>query len=132
MIIENEAVLKMYDKVVYATNLNLFSFAKKSGRIVLKDFDIKNKDHLFVFHVATMTSEVFQYPIYIECSLFKKFLINLKIRKKYNKIKRVKSGQTDAVSVPELLDYERCIGTPLLGEDFSFGRIYENFYEGKK
>lgn len=92
---------ELYDQVVRATMINLYSFGKENERIVLSDFEYKNPTHLFVMEVARSMTWL-EWPVYVEAPA-------RYVRKLNKSSKRMtiyqKPKAWEGVNVPELLKF---------------------------
>lgn len=84
-------ITKKMDLFMNKTFINLYSIAKRNNEtIILKNFDPKNIQHLYLFEVAQVVNNFFRYKIILNMPLYKKLF-----NKKFWKIKvkrKVKSG----------------------------------------
>ena len=84
-------ITKEMDLFMNKTFINLYSIAKRNNEtIILKDFDSKNIEHLYLFEVAQVVNNFFRYKIILNMPFYKKLF-----NKKFWKIKvkrKVKSG----------------------------------------
>lgn len=122
--------LQHYDALINVTLTNIFTLSKRHRKIVLRNFNRKNKEHLFVFRVALMAREMFDLPLYLEDCTIDWIILNWRIRKKEKFVWLTTEYEGYAVDVPALLDFERKDGISNLGQDFTFGDIYDAYYEG--
>lgn len=128
-----------YDGLVGLTLLNIWSLSKEKGTIRLCDFDRKNKEHLYLLRIALTARDLYHFPIEVEGTSWDIFCINNKIKKGFEKIKRYKPTRgigeewlyaKGSINTPWLLDLMRPDGIQRLGEDFTFEKIYNQYYEG--
>lgn len=128
-----------YDGLVGLTLLNIWSLSKEKGIIRLCDFDRKNKEHLYLLRIALTARDLYHFPVEVEGTSWDIFCINNKIKKGFEKIKRYKPAlgvgeewlyAKGSISTPWLLDFMRPDGIRRLGEDFTFEKIYNQYYEG--
>jgi hypothetical protein len=93
-------ITKEMDLFMNKTFINLYSIAKRNNEtIILKDFDPKNIEHLYLLEVAQVVNNFFRYKIILNMPLYKKFF-----NKKFWKIKvkrKVKSG----INIDEFLTF---------------------------
>lgn len=128
-----------YDSLVGLTLLNIWSLSKEKGIIRLYHFDRKNKEHLYLLRIALTARDLYNFPIEIEGTFWDIFYINRKIKKGFKKVKRYKPVQglgkeslyaNGGICVPEILDFMRPDGIQRLGKNFTFEKIYNQYYEG--
>lgn len=124
---ENDIRVK-YDSLCYATMLNLRTLTSGADRIVLRNFDAKNKEHLFVVAVAMACWGILgERPIAADCGFFARW----KLSRRYKDVSKIYSAKKEEaifVDVEELLDYMRGTACELCGDDFRFGDIYDAYY----
>ena len=133
----DQNTLREYDGLVGLTLLNIWSITKEAKVIRLYHFDKKNKEHLFALRVALIARDLYQFPVEVEGSWWDIFCLNWSLRKGFSKVKRYKPkkiyGETlyrrGGVCLPELLDLMRPDGAARVHEGFTFGEIYEAYYE---
>lgn len=93
-------ITKEMDLFMNKTFINLYSIAKRNNEIIiLKNFDPKNIEHLYLLEVARVVNNFFRYEIILNMPLHKKFF-----NKKFWKIKvkrKVKSG----INIDEFLTF---------------------------
>lgn len=134
-----EDTFREYDGLVGLALLNIHTISKEKGVVRLYDFDRKNREHLFLLRMALTIRDIYHFPIEVEGTYWDIFCINQKIKRGFDKISRYKPVKgigeewlyaKGGVCVPELLDLMRPDGIERLGEDFSFEKIYNLYYEG--
>lgn len=125
-----ENMQKNYDTICYITFINIKTLTDKIDYIALKNFDHKNKEHLFIMSVINACYGLFD---------DKKVLIdkNIAIRnslarknKAVGKILRTSGKEEVQVDVQDLLELMREYSCKLCGEDFTFGKIFDAYYGG--
>lgn len=123
---------KIYDKFVQITMTNIFSLSKANNKIVLEDFSPNDKEHLFIYSVASLAKDVFNKPLVLQGSFWSWAKTNIKLRSGKHgqvKVKRVK-GETKTIKVQELIDFERPVfQNALKDENATFADIYKEYYE---
>ena len=126
---EYEKLRTHYDNICYITYLNIRSEAEKATRIVFRNLDYSNKEHKFVIAVAKSCWSILgQRDFAVDCN----FIDRLRIANKCKNICKVgaaKRAEDTYIDVPVLLDTMREYAYELCGPDFSFGNIYEEYYE---
>ena len=120
-----------YDEICGCAYVNIFTITKNTDIIGLSHFDPKNKEHLFVLHVAMGVSGVVHKKVAVGTNRIAIWKINKNIKNKESRIKKLKFNAWDTVDVPMLLEFMREYATNLCGEDFNFGMIYDEFYARK-
>jgi hypothetical protein len=132
---------RAYDQVVSLTLLNIWKITHEREVIRLYHFDRKNKEHMYILHIALLARDLFGFPIEVEGSRWDIFCLNRKLRKGFEKVKRYKhvTGEgaewlyaKGGVCVPELIDFMRPEAEEQCGCYFPFRAIYEAYYEGSK
>lgn len=71
----------MYDEIVKINMLDIYSMSKEKGKIEVKEFDFKNKNHLYFLKIAEMVSTIWHYPIFLHTNRLSLFFYNLKNHK---------------------------------------------------
>lgn len=126
-----ENIQVKYDSICYITLMNIKSLTDKVDYIVLKNFDHKNKEHLFIMAVINACYGVLGN---------KKVLINKNIvirkhlankNKAVGKILHSSGKELVQVDVQDLLELMRGYSCGLCGEGFTFGEIFDAYYGGK-
>lgn len=125
----NQEYYQKLDHIVEITLTNIYSLSKEKQKIVLNNFNPKNKDHLYFFHVALMARNMFSFPIEVDLGVIDTWFLNWKIHKFYDKIKRNKEEK--GINVEEVLTFMQP-ALKELGEEFSYSKIYEEYYSHRK
>ena len=122
-----------YDLMIAATLENICEMSDDAIR--LYRFNRSNKDHLCVLHIALMARDLFHFHIKVDASWWDVFLLNWKLRKRFNKIERFKPKLSieapRGVNVLMLIDKFHTISPKAFG-GVEFKDIYEAYYEGEK
>lgn len=126
-----ELKMQHYDALVNITIQNIYSLSKAYNKIIIGDFDWKDKEHLFILEAALMARDIFGFPIYIDG--IKNFcIVNWKIRKTHKPIKLLRKHEKDGMfSTIGILQFQRKDGINNIHPDFTFAEIYEAYYEEK-
>lgn len=126
-----ELKMQHYDALVNITIQNIYTLSKAHNKIIIGDFDWKDKEHLFILEAAFMARDIFGFPIYIDG--IKNFcIVNWKIRKTHKPIKLLgKHGRDGMFSTIGILQFQRKDGINNIHSDFTFAEIYETYYEKK-
>ena len=120
-----------YDALCYATFCNIHTLTKEADRIAFVNFDTTNKEHLFVLAVTMACWNILGEK---EVAIDQNFFRRAKLNKKYKntcKIAETKKDELHVVDVEELIEFMRGPACQGLGEDFTFGMIYDEYYSGK-
>ena len=121
-----------YDSLCYATMINIKTLTSGAKRIVFRNFDYQNKEHLFVMSVTIACWNILgEKEIAIDGNIFARIALNKKYRKTC-KIEKAKKEETVFVDVPEMLEFMRGHACKLCGDTFTFGDIYDAYYGGKE
>ena len=121
-----------YDSLCYATMLNVKTLTSGADRMVFRNFDYQNKEHLFVMSVTIACWNILgEKEIAIDGNIFARIALNKKYHKTY-KIEKAKKDETVFVDVPEMLEFMRGHACKLCGDTFTFGDIYDAYYSGKE
>lgn len=118
-----------YDSLCYATMLNVRTKTSGAERIVLRNFDYKNKEHKFVLAVVMACWNILGgREVAVDAPAFTRASINRRY-KKTCKVKAAKDTEDVFVDVVDMLEFMRGSACALCGEDFTFGQIYDTYYE---
>lgn len=114
-----------YDRIIDSCLTNISQLSKDSHYIILKNFDRKNKNHLFFFELAKIHRILYNTSIKINCSLFDYLIMKIK----YRKFDFSRSKTNYGLDIDEILEFVR-IGyeQPIK----IFKDIYECYYERRK
>jgi hypothetical protein len=117
-----------YDHICYTALMGLYSRTKETDTILFAGFDWNNKEHRFLLHIAlNFPSTLGEKQIAVDASWFVRRKI---MRKTQRKVLFTPHGSTSVINVPEFLELLRPSAQKLFdGESFSFGDIYEVYYE---
>ena len=118
-----------YDALCYATMINVKSLsANNPDRIVFRDFNSKNKEHLFVLALTMACWHILgEKQIAVDCNAFAR----KKLTKKYYELCEIDKAREDDlvfINVPEMLEFMREHAENLCGKSFTFGDIYDAYY----
>ena len=120
-----------YDALCYATMVNIKTLTSGAKRIVFRNFDYQNKEHLFVMAVTMACWNILgEREVAIDGSVFARHALS----KKYKKICKIGKAEKEEifVDVSELLEFMRGYACQICGENFTFGDIYDEYYSGKE
>ena len=123
-------VYHIYDTAVSKTLARLMDRGPYCDTILLRGFNRKNKEHLFILRIALMLRDLTETEVEIECSWWDSVVINWNIHKGFHKVKRMKPGIPGGFWVPDLVEI---IETEIKNEyDFivNLGTVYNIYYEG--
>lgn len=123
-------IYKQYDTILSATINNILIASRKGGKIVLLNFDLNNKKHLYMLkasQIALMNPDKDR-EIYLDVNIFKYLWTKFKLRNKYN-FKRYRKSQD---TIDDLINIEQI--QEFMAEQFEvstdiFKEIYEVYYE---
>ena len=124
--------LRKYDEICGAAFVNLFTLFKKSEKIILYPFDVKNEEHLFLLGVAKGVADSLGKTVAIDASRFYLWRINRKANKESYVLRVTEEDKTDGVRPDTVLNFMRDWAKTLCGEDFTFADIYKEFYCRKR
>ena len=125
-----------YNTIVHALSIRILNLSNKSKKIILKDFDYKNENHLLLLRCALLTKNLTDLEgVYIDTSLFNIW----RIKKLFGKATAVqKLSKKDkktmcplcAIHTQKVLDsFLPNIKEYLKDENFQFSDIYNEFYK---
>lgn len=127
---DTEEMLNKYDEIINITMVNLYTLCKDEGKIVLSQFNRKNKDHLFILRVAMLAKDIFNMPLEVEVDFWDKLVLNWNARKISRRIRRW-NEEGKAIYVNEMIDFMYKPIREYMGYTFRFGDIYDQFYAGE-
>ena len=119
-----------YDMIVSMTLKHIVDCGVGLGKIRLMNFCRKDKEHLFMLRMALMAGDLYHLPVEVECNWLDRLILNWKIRKSFEKIKKPPYFACTGVWVPIMLDAIRKEANEKLGIFADFGEIYDAYYEG--
>ena len=126
----DESLLREYDGLIGLTLLQIYKTSKDMGKIRLIDFNRHRKEHMYLLRVALIARDIYGMPIEIEGKWWDILRINWKIRKGFDKVSRAPYWAVNGIWVQDLLDLMRPVARERLGEKFTFGEIYDEYYKG--
>ena len=120
-----------YDSLCYATFINVKQKTKGANRIVLRNFDYSNAEHKFVIALIMACHNV------LDCRdivVDDHFFARLAMRSKYGKAIKLsapKKTEQVYVDVEDMLEFMRGTACELCGPNFTFGSIYNFYYNAE-
>ena len=123
-----ESYYVAYDHICYTALMGLYSRTKEIDTISFTGFDWNNKENRFLLYIAlNFPSTLGEKQIAVDASWFVRRKITQKTRRKVLFTSR---ESTSVINVPEFLELLRPSALKIFeGESFSFGDIYEVYYE---
>jgi hypothetical protein len=122
-----------YDELIATTLENIYGMSN-DGVIRLYRFNRNDKEHMCILRIALIARDLFQYPIEIDASLWDVFCLNWKLRKNFDKVKRLKTKlgkeAPEGINVLMLIDKFHTISPYHFG-GVDFKEVYEAYYERK-
>lgn len=117
-----------YDAVCYAAFLNVKTLSEDAEYIAFKNFDPKNKEHLFVLSVTTACWSILgERNIALDTNMLTRMRFGWKYRK-LCKIKKTTGKEEKIIDIEELLEFMRGPACQVCGLNFSFADIYDEYY----
>ena len=124
-----------YDRIVWMTIQNIVAKSKDTPHFYIKEINPKNKEHLFFLYSCLTLQGIYDTNankikrIYIHTSILNLIRINRIIGRRQYKIlrcgrKKIKNG----LDIDEILNFERAKAIQITYPDFSFGDIYDEFF----
>lgn len=126
--------LHVYDEICGAAFVNLFSLSKESEAIAFSPFDPKNEDHLFFLGVAKGLAGSLGKKVAVDVNKFQLWKLNRGIDKECRIVKLNMQPETITIDPNWLVGFMSPNAKQALGEQFTFGEIYRQYYakKGKK
>ena len=121
---------RAYDLAVAKTISELMNKSPYDDAIYLKGFDRKRKDHLFILRIALMVRDLTQVPVKISGSWWDIIVVNWKIRKSFNKIKRLNPSKPGGFWVSQLINKIEYEVKEEVGFKVYLDEVYDAYYEG--
>jgi hypothetical protein len=120
----------IYNQIVSAFFSLLWDKSREThGVIALDNFDTKNEEHLFLFEVAKVVCSCTDRELQLNLNWFERRKLWRPVRKAFKMFKKPTEQTIDTV---ELLNQLRNTCESLIGEDFKYSDIYNEFYKVKK
>ena len=120
----------IYNQIVSAFFSLLWDKSREThGVIALDNFDTENEEHLFLFEVAKVVCSCTDRKLQLNLSWFKRRKLWRPVRKAFEMFKKPTEKTLDTV---QLLNQLRNTCESLIGEDFKYSDIYNEFYKVKK
>ena len=116
---------KIYNNLTEISLINLYTLSKSEKKIKLKNFDFKNKNHLFLLNISKILNVLYGYDIFIETTLLQ--YIKYKIRTRHNIIHR-KSKMQNGINIDDFLNH---IADAQKVNRNIWEAIFNEFYGGK-
>lgn len=135
MNIHTSEIEKKYNDICGKAFVNIFSLSKETECILFNRLDLKNKEHLFLLHVALGVSSVVEKQVCLDKSRFATKRLNRKLHIKDKGFKIISFKDTmenRGINPNEILEFMRPYAKQLCGEEFTFADIYDEFYNIKK
>lgn len=123
----SNAQLNNFDALAQMTLTNFYTLTKNHPLIVLEDFNLKDKNDLFMIRIATIAKDILNKQIRVRCSFWTWLKINWKFRK-FGRFKRAREFDATNVNINTLKQFMFPAMKEMLGEEADFGMIYEAFY----
>ena len=128
---ENDLQVK-YDALCYATFINVRHKSHGAERIVFRNFDHTNKEHLFVMSVTMACAGVLgDREVAVDCGLLARKALNKQYQNS-RKIGKARDDEDKYIDVPEMLEFMRGPACESCGVEFTFGDIYDAYYNKKE
>lgn len=123
--------LRVYDAIISLTTANAKAIAedRPEKKIILGNFNRKNKEHLFLIRALMWAESLYGVKYAVNMSWWDYLVLNYRAQKaKLSIIPRTKEKPN--VYADWWTNFQRPDGVAQLGLDFTFGNIYEEYYEG--
>lgn len=119
--------IRYYDTIVGATMTNLIVSSVENGGLALDNFNPNHMDHIYLFEVAMMTSQIQGKLFYVNVGLFDYFKLKAKNWKRRQTFKKFsKSVDIKLTDAQKLLD---AITEEMDLEDGVYEVIYNEYYK---
>lgn len=120
-----EEIYDKMDEISQIALINIYTLSKNENTINLRNLDVNNKEHLFLFKIADILGMTIEKELTVDCGFWQRMKL-----KKIVKRKIKKEILENGINTPEVLDFMR----PRLKELFpdgntDFGMVYEALYE---
>lgn len=135
---QNQELLDKYDNIINVALVNIYTLSKEKEKIVLTNFDRKNKDHLLFLRVALLAKDIYNFPLSLDVNIIDSFVLNWKMRKLSRHVPRVSKEEREGLVIGQVVDVEGLAEFmyPFAKEfvddkTFKFSHIYDEFYKGE-
>ena len=128
----DKETLKIYDEICGATLVNLFTLSKESDSIALRNFDPKNKEHMFLLGVAKGLAGAIGKKLCLDVNKFQLWKLNRGIDKDCRIIRIDGKEAIYSIDPNMLLDFMREKAVAASNDKNIFVNIYEQYYARKK
>lgn len=120
-----------YDALCYATMINVKTKSAGADRIVFRNFHYGNKEHQFVLAVTMACWNILgEREVAIDDNMFSRAMLN-KRYKRTCKIGKARKDEDKYIDIEELLEFMRGPACQVCGDQFTFGDIYDAYYDRK-
>ena len=123
---------RKYDEIAGVAYVNIFTLSKNSDVIAIAPFDPKDKEHLFVLNVAKGVGGIVEKNVAVDVSKWQLRRLNRGLDKEcqYEKL----NGRFAYAINPTILlnDMREWAETLTEDNDFTFGKIFDEFYAKQK
>lgn len=114
---------KLYNQLSEICLINLYTLSKEKGKIELKEFTFKNKQHFFLFNIANALHNLYGYEIILEIK-FSEF-IKYKVHTKHSKFIHRKSKLENGINIENFLNH---IADAQKVDKNIWNKIYDEFF----
>lgn len=115
---------KYYNQLSEICLINLYTLSKEKGKIELKDFSFKNKQHLFLLNIASILHNLYGYEIFLEAKFLE--LIKYKIHTKHSKFIYRKAKLDKGINIENFLNH---IADAQKVDRNIWNKIYDEFFK---
>lgn len=123
---------RKFDEICWATMANIITLSKNSDVVAIAPFDPKNREHMFVLHIAKAAAAVAGKEVGLDVNRFQLWNLNRGLNKDNRYTKLNGRDYTYAINPTMLLKDMRDWASELMtSKNFDFGRIYDAFYAQK-
>ena len=116
---------KYYNQLSEICLINLYTLSKEKGKIELKDFSFKNKQHLFLFNIASILHNLYGYEIFLEAKFLE--FAKYKIYTKHSKFIHRKTKLENGINIENFLNH---IADAQKVDRDIWNKIYDEFFGG--
>lgn len=117
---------KTYNHLSNIALINLYTISKENKKIILTNFSFKNKNHLFLLHMAKVLHNIYEYEIFVDDKFFN--FIKYKITHIKDKFIHRSKKLISCVNVDDFLAH---IASAQNVENNIWTKIYNDFFGDK-
>jgi len=116
---------KYYNQLSEICLINLYTVSKEKGKIELKGFSFKNKQHFFLLNIASILHNLYGYEIFLETKFLE--FVKYKTHTKHSKFIHRKTKLENGINIEDFLNH---IADAQVIDRNIWDKIYDEFFGG--